>query len=91
MYVQCNPHADFYKLMIDSNKTQMPGTIASLDLPDSQQAAVSLRGTHGHTAKRDTNGKLVYIYNVQVLTQQNVNFRLYEGTEICKFWISGLA
>ena len=38
----------------------MPGAIASLDLPDSQQAAISLRATRGHIAKRDTNGKLMH-------------------------------
>ncbi len=38
----------------------MPSAIASLDLPDSQQAAISLRATRGHTAKRDTNGKLMH-------------------------------
>ena len=49
-------------ISVDSNKTQNPGTIAASDLPDTQQAAITMRTTRGHAAKQDTNGngKLVY-------------------------------
>ena len=45
---------------VDSSKTQKPGTIVSLDLADPQQSMLPVR-TRGHAAKRDTNGKFVYI------------------------------
>ena len=47
---------------VDSNKTQKPGTIAASDLPDTQQAAITMRTTRGCAAKQDTNGKQYCAY-----------------------------
>ena len=54
MYIYYTYPHELLLLNIESNKTQKPSIIPSPDLPDSEQAAPSVRSTRGHAAKRET-------------------------------------
>ena len=53
MYIYYTYPHELLLLNIESNKTQKPSIIPSPDLPDSEQAAPSVRSTRGHAAKRE--------------------------------------